>query len=380
MSGENVSKPGVKNLTEKEQLALYGMIRFPTQKDKDLSRILQMKPSTLTSIKKRLHKGGNGEKDEKSGFYRPLYVPMLNRLGCEILGIIHTEFSPVIPLQERIKISRETIEKNQEIFLSIGALEQGFSLSFNKNYTSFSKINEDRTEMFGSNKLIEKKYPLEVNFPFALSTIPNFFDFSRLLAHRYNIDPQALVLSELEQNSLKPIPWFPKGPLVKMSQKEKGVMTALIQRPTATMEVIGQQVNLSRHTVARMKEKFLSQDLIRKVIIPDLEKLGFSLLVFYHFKLSPNKKIAPEVIDTLNSYSTIFFAARKYEVVIISAYLDYAEYKEDKMNKISYLKGERIINYTPTPHKFVLDHAVLETLKDLEFAPITEKILNLKED
>ena len=114
MSGENISKP-VKNLTEKEQLALYGMVRFPMQKDKDLSRILQMKPSTLTSIKKRLHKGGKDDSNGKGGFYRTLYVPMLNRLGCEILGIIHTEFSPVIPLHERIKISRETIEKNQEI-------------------------------------------------------------------------------------------------------------------------------------------------------------------------------------------------------------------------------------------------------------------------
>jgi len=368
-----MSKP-LKNLTEKEQLALYGLIRFPMQKDKNLSTILRMKPSTLTSIKKRLHKDG------KDGYYRPLYVPMLNRLGCEILGIIHTEFSPVIPLEDRMKISRETIEKNQEIFLSIGALEQGFSLSFNQNYTTLSRINENRTEMFGNNKLIEKKYPMEVNFPFSLSSIPNFFDYSKLLAHRYNIDPKDLVLLENDEETLKSSQWFPDVPPIKLSHKEKGVLTALIQNPTATMEVIGQQVNLSRHTVARMKEKFLSENLIRKIIVPNLEKLGFALLVLYHFKLSPKRPISQEVIDELNSYSTIFFAARKYEVVLISAYLDYADYKEGKMNKISYLKEQKIIHYTPTPHKFVLDGEVLKTLKDLEFAPITQKILDLKKD
>ena len=286
MSGTNTSKT-FKNLTEKEQLALFGLISYPMTKDKDLSTILHMKPSTLTSIKKRLH---------QNGVYRPLYVPMLNRLGCEILGIIHTEFSPVIPLEERIKISRKTIESNQEIFLSIGALEQGFSLSFNKNYTSFSKINEDRTEMFGKNKLIEKKYPLEVNFPFTLSAIPNFFDYSRLLAHRYDIDID-LVLPESVNKILGPSRWFSEAPPVKLSIKEKKVLTALIKNPTATMEFIGSQVDLSRHTVARMKEKFLSENLIRKVIIPDLEKLGFSLLVFYHFKLSPRRPIEQKMIE-----------------------------------------------------------------------------------
>ena len=372
----------IKNLTEKEQMALYGLTRFPMQKDKDLSRILQMKPSTLTSIKKRLHKEG------KDRFYRALYVPMLDRLGCEMLGIIHTEFSPVIPLQERIKISRDTIEKNQEIFLSIGALEQGFSLSFNKNYSSFSKINDDRTEMFGSNKLIEKKYPLEVIFPFSLSTIPNFFNFSELLAHRYDIKPEALALSESERKSLNSQPWFPKTHTetlpIKLNEKERRVLTALIENPTATMEFIGTQVDLSRHTVARMKDKFLSENLIRKIIVPDLEKLGFTLLVFYHFKLSPNKPLAisdpdKELFDTLNSASTIFFAARKYEIVLISAYIDYADYKEDKMQKMSFLKEKKIINYTPTPHKFVFQSDVLIILKSLEFAPITQKILGLQD-
>jgi len=106
---------------------------------------------------------------------------MLNYLGCELLAVIYTQFNPVIPLNERIKTTKKTIEVFEEIFFSAGEQEKGFSISLSKNYTNIGKINEIRTETFGKVDLLEQEYPTEVIFPFETSHINRFFDFSRIL-------------------------------------------------------------------------------------------------------------------------------------------------------------------------------------------------------
>ena len=87
--------------------------------------MLNLKHSTITSIRHRL---------KENDYFRKLMIPKLQSLGCEMLVVIYTNFSPLIPLFERVEITGETIEVFEEIFFSVGEQDKGFSLSISKDY------------------------------------------------------------------------------------------------------------------------------------------------------------------------------------------------------------------------------------------------------
>ena len=345
-------------LTKNEEKVLCGLMMHPEKNDSELSSELNVKLSTLTSIKKRLH-------DQE--FFRKLNVPMLDRLGCELLAVTYAQFNPVIPLEERVQATKKTIEVFDELVFSVGEQEKGFSVNLSKNYTNIGRINEVRTETFGRLGLIEKEYPNEAIFPFETSQIIRFFDFYRVLNKFFSLENPKISKTKNWFNNLKK---------TEFTDKEKKVYAAVIEHPEATTQEIGDLVGLSRHTVSRMKKQFFENDLIRETTIPNLKKLGFEILVFYHIKFNPNKAPNEKDISYLDSPSTIFLACRKFETLIISAYPTYQEYKQDEMDKIRFLKENGLISHAPFIGTYAFEHMVV--IKDFDFAPITKKILGQK--
>ena len=104
-------------LTNKEKLMLYGLAKYPKLTDKSLSEKLGLKHSTVTSIRRRLR---------ENEYFRTLNIPRLQNMGCKMLVVIYTNFSPLIPLEERVKIKGKTIEVFDEIFFSTGEQDKGF--------------------------------------------------------------------------------------------------------------------------------------------------------------------------------------------------------------------------------------------------------------
>ena len=93
--------------TKKEKLMLYGLVKYPQLTDNELSKKLDLKHSTVTSIRHRL---------KENEYLRKLIIPKLQSMGCEMLVAIYTNFSPLIPLLERVEITGKTIEEaTQEI-------------------------------------------------------------------------------------------------------------------------------------------------------------------------------------------------------------------------------------------------------------------------
>jgi len=348
-------------LTKNEKRVLYGLVRYPDLNDSELSNIINVKLSTLTSIKRRLY---------DQDFLRKLTVPLLNKLGCEMLAVIYTQFNPVIPLDERIKTTKQTIEVFDEIFYSVGEQEKGFSISLSKNYTNIGRINDIRTETFGDVGLLEKEYPNEIVFPFEISNIIRFFDFSRVLKDYFGIDD---INNDEYNNQL-----FQKLDHIELNEKEKKVYSALIENPNSTTQKIGDIVGLSRHTVSRMKKSFFENNMLKTITIPNLKKLGFEILAFYPIIFNPNKYPSKKDIEILDTCSTLFFSRRKFKGVIISAYHNYQKYKEDKMHKIRYLKEKDLISQTPQIGKYMFERMIV--IKDFDFSPISKKILNYNQN
>jgi len=189
-------------------------------------------------------------------------------------------------------------------------------------------------------EVLEKEYPTEVIFPFEISSIKRFLDFSPLIKNYFDIDGIQMDCD----NKIN----FSGIDRIQLSEKEKEVYVAVVETPNATTQDIGKRVGLSRHTISRMKKKFFDQGLLNSITIPNLQKLGFEMLAFYHIKFNPAKAPSQKDIDYLNSSSTVFFARREFEMVLISAYPTYQDYKTDKIENSGFIfKISATPSYSP---------------------------------
>jgi len=346
--------------TENEKLVLYGLVRYPNAKDRELAEKLGLKHSTVISIRRRLR---------EHDYFRTIRLPMLQDFGCEIMAVAYTNFNPVIPLQKRIEITENRIEVSEEMFFSLGEFEKGFSLSLSRDYTSIGKINDVRTETFGKLGLLEKEYPTEVIFPFDISKVYRFFCYTPLIEKYFDIGG-GNGECRLE-----------KSREISLSENEKIVFYGLVKYPEHSDKKIGELLNVSRHTVSRMRKKFEEGGYLRQVRIPNLGKMGFDILAFYHIRYDPSNPPVferDEVRSLLND-SIIFMATRKFEAVLIGVYPGYDEYKADKVRIMQLLKAKKWIARDPVIRTYGLSKSII--IKNFDFSPITKKTfeLNLSE-
>ena len=348
-----------RELTHNEKLVLYGIIKHPHLVDRELSGLLGLKHSTITSIRRRLR---------KDSYFRTLRVPMIQNIGCKLLVVTYTSFNPVINLDKRVQITGKTIEVFEEIFFSVGEQEKGFSLSFSKDYSTVGKINDIRTQTFGRRGLLENEYPKEVLFPFDISKIYRFFNFSPLLNSFFGFNQKD------KDNSGVNVDFYKKTK-TSFSNSEKKVYGTLIEYPEETDSSIAQKINVSRHTVSRIKNMLEQQDCLKKIRMPNLRKLGFEILAFYHIKFNPQNSSNLEKNDVipLRNESTIFMASRVFETVLISVYTNFEAYKKDKTRIIQFLKKNNWLLDTPGIRTYSLNKLVV--IKDFVFAPIVNKLL-----
>lgn len=349
------------DLTKKEHLMLYGLIKYPNLTDKKLSTKLNLKQSTVTSIRHRLH-----EKE----YFRKLNIPQLQDIGCEMLVIIYTNFNLLIPLEERIEITDKNIEVFEEIFFSVGDQDKGFSLSLSKDYATIGRINDIRTHTFGGRGLLEEKYPNMILFPFNISKIYRFFDYASLINSVFSLNLNNDIKNNVN-HFLKD-----KDLIVNFSDTEKNVYCMMISYPEMSDTDLGKTLGISRHTVSRLRRMFESKNLVKKITVPNLVKLGFKIMVFYHIKFDPSNPPnmeSDEAILLIND-STIFFASREFESIMISIHKDYDDYKKDMMKILQILKEKKWIVDSPIIKIYSLNTMIF--IKDFKFAPITHKIVD----
>jgi len=351
------------DLTEKEKLMLYGLTKYPSLTDKQLSEKLNLKPSTVTSIRHRLR---------KNEFFRGLAIPRLQNMGCNLLVLIYTDLSPLIPLEERAVLSGKTIAVFEEIFLSIGAQEKGFSLSLSKDYATIGRINDIRTQTFGKYGFLEDEYPNMVVFPFDISKIYRFFDFSFLLKNSFNLD---IELSDKAKDI-----GFKSKENISLTDKEKKIFCNIIKHPELSDSDLSKKIGISRHTISRLKKNFENDLLLRKINLPNLKSLGFEILTTYHIQYDPRNHPDMEKDETsaLMSDSTIVLASRMFETFMLSIHTDFDDYNKDTTRIMQILKENKWISKNPVIRTHSLNELVF--IKDFIFSPIAKKILNFNSE
>jgi len=345
-------------LTKKEKLMLYGLVKYPKLTDRQLSEKLNLKHSTVTSIRHRL---------KENGFCRKLIIPRLQNMGCKILAVIYTNFSPLTPLEERVKITGKAVEVFEEIFFSAGVQDKGFSISLAEDYATIGKINDIRTQTFGRRGLLEDEYPSMIVFPFDISKIYRFLDFAPLLKQSFQLDQ---ISDEPVQNI-----GFANTKEVMFSNTEKKVYCVIIHCPELSDSKIGEKIGVSRHTVSRLRKGFEKNNLMKKVNLPDLKKLGFEILTFFHIRFDPRNSpdIEKDAASLLMNDSTIFLASRMFEAFMLSVHIDYDDYNRDKTRIMQILKENKWIAKDPLIRTYSLNELIF--IKNFRFAPIAKKII-----
>ena len=215
--------------------------------------------------------------------------------------------------------------------------------------------------------MLEEEYPNTVIFPFEISKIYRFFDFAPLLSHDLNI--------EVDETENTKVVKFGSNEEMTFSDTEKNVYCMLISYPELSDSDVGRELGVSRHTISRLRRKFEEKNLSKKIMFPNLEKLGFEIVAFYHILFDPRNPPNMEDDDaaTLISNSTVFFASRRFEAVMISIYKNYDDYKSDMMKKIQLLKENQWIAEDPIVRTYGL--STMTFIKDFKFAPIASKIV-----
>ena len=161
--------------------------------------------------------------------YRIIIIPDFNQLGCEILGIVFTQFISGKSIYERLEKTTRSFEKSEEIVLSIGDQNKGFSLNFCQNYTRFSEINAKRIDTFGEIGILGREFPHEVIFPIQSSTFRKFFNFGELLMEHFT-------LTTVNQTEKKP-KILRNNSQIQLTTKEKQVIEEIIKNPTEKINV-----------------------------------------------------------------------------------------------------------------------------------------------
>jgi DNA-binding CsgD family transcriptional regulator len=206
-----------------------------------------------------------------------------------------------------------------------------------------------------------------VVFPFDISKIYRFFDFSQLLKKHFNL--------KFEENEDIINLAFRQTKSVELTDTEKNVFCIMTSYPELSDANIGRELGISRHTVSRIRREFENKNFIRRINLPDLKKFGFEILVFYHIRFDPRNppNIENDEAAMLMSDSSIFFACRQFEAVMISVYSDYDDYKSDSINVTQLLKQNGWIAQDPKILSYSMSNMIF--IKDFKFAPITQKIV-----
>jgi DNA-binding MarR family transcriptional regulator len=345
-------------LSGNEVVVLYQLCRWPLLTDREHAERAGMSPSTFSSIRGRL---------ERRGYFKRVRVPMMQDLGCEMLVVIYTEFNPAIPLEKRVEATRKSIEIHEELIYSVGETNKGFSLSLAGDYTAASRIADVRTGLFASMNLLERSFPEEVVFPFSISRIDRFMEFAPLLASSFGIK------TGFETEGVDGV-FRPRGK-VSLSETERIVYTGLIEHPEMNDTQLGEILPVGRHTISKIRNKMENSGLIKTLVIPDLKMLGFKVICFYRIRYLPKKPIdihGSEPLPIMDN-NTFFIASRKYDTIMLSAYMDYDEAKMENMRKVQFLKENGFIEGMPVIQEYSVTNLVI--IKDLTFGPITRKIL-----
>ncbi|MBU3902376.1 MAG: hypothetical protein KKE04_03295 [Candidatus Thermoplasmatota archaeon] len=346
-------------LSKNECLTLYGLIKYSLLNDKEIAEKVGVKHSTFTAIKVRLR---------KENYYYPVRMPYLQVFDYEMLAVTYAKFLGNLPLEERLQLSKKIQKKYPEVVWAVSSHTQAISIQMVKNYTYIKKWNEDIERIYSKHGLLGDEGVTSIMFPFKLTDINRFFDFSSLLEKNFGLG-----IHKHER-------FFGDKKLWKtnLSNIEKRVYYGLICHPELSDKELAQKIFVSRPTIAKIKKRFEGK-LLRTVRIVNLEKMCFQMLVFIHLKFKPgvaNKNIKNGFIKSFtNSMQPVLLILGTTDCVMLIPFKDFDEYTKAMSTAVENYKKYGILK--SIPNTLLFSFSELKEIRKHIYASVVKKALGI---
>lgn len=350
-----------KPLSDREKLVLYSLVRAPMGTDRELAKLSGLKLSTVTAIRRRLH---------ERAYYKRVRIPCLRDLGGEILAVTYFYYKSTIPMEIRLITGNKLVKDHKEVFWAGSEYTQSLSLQISRNLTDAKRNIDEIEELYTAQGFFDAGGITFLTFPFQISRMPKFFDFEPLLRQSFGLNIPGEV----------PSLGYPTGGsgAVRLTAVGKRVYLALIENPGMTDTEISVLTSVSQRSVTKLREKFESEGTMKTVIVPDLEKLGYKMLVFDHAKLNLRiqEKQRWEIMDHLQAIKPpIFLAVGGDDVAALTPYEDFETYRRCINGFSEVYKHDDI--YVREPKRLQFSLTEMKMLKDHAYGQITKKVLGL---
>jgi len=345
--------------TPKEKLVFYGLVRWPDLTDDELGKKIDVKRSTVTTIRNKL---------TKEKLYTKHYVPHLGKLGCELLVARYGDFNPLTPWSQR----EQYTSREPELFYRISTDTSRVSLVAAENFTEVKKYLETAARRHASHGFLTKGGVKHVYYPLGLSKIILFFDFAPLLNKHFKLGFNED--GEIDTKFRKPNP-------VKLSNTEKKILYTLVQNPTLSDKDISKKLSLTYQNVHTIRNTITSKGLLKTVIFPDLSRLGFELIVFTHAEMNPEASIdkrANQAKEVKKEGSQYVIVSGNMESIMLSAFKNYTDFERTHEKLIRSYSEANLLASDPLI-KFYPLHDIQNHMK-LKYAPLVKKILGVGEE
>jgi len=299
----------MRSLTDNERQVLFGLVNRPGLNDRELSEALGIKVSTVTAIRRRLR---------KADYYTTRRIPMMNRIGWELLAASHGRLSQTGGPNASAKLEELLGDRFPTIFHFSDSPDHFFFLSMAKDYTAFRRDLEDLRLALHKAGLLDDGTITTTIFPVGMTAIGNFFDYSHVLAlafgieHRTSFGAQAGKVADIE-----------------LSRKETDVLVGLVRYPELSDKAVAAKIKASRQAVSKLRREFEATDLLRTVRIPNVRALGFELFASTFNRFTPTATIrarAEAIERTLRITPQYFYATCNSESVLLGAVKSYEHF------------------------------------------------------
>lgn len=346
------------DFTPAEKAVLYGLVRYPTLNDRQLSEKIKVKPSTTTAIRRRLR-----ERD----IFQTRRVPMANKLGYEILVFVFGRIKPDTKKPEMNKLLK-WVKEVPGIVHAFMSSESMCCIGFFKNYSEYRKLADDVWEAFGDKGPLDPKSWKSVVFSFEHCKLANFFDYSSPLRHLFKVEEKSDFSRELETVTEE-----------HLSKKEKVVLGGLVKYPESSDKDVAEKVGASRQAVSSMRKRFEEKGILRTMRILNLEKLGYQMIAVGHLVFQPKAPLTVRwegVERTARVSPMILWVTSSPETVAVGLMRDYDELHELRGDFLEYYAKRGYYSEEPSVSLFPVSDT--RVVKDFDFSGFMNRLI--KED
>jgi DNA-binding MarR family transcriptional regulator len=352
-----------RELSANEKLTLYGLVRFPDRNDRELAAELGLKLSTVTAIRNRLG---------RSGHFRSVRIPFLERLGGELLIVTAARLNIMLPREELLRALREVLSGMDDAFYAVADGDHLLLFSMCRNYTDAWTDSEKGYQQLADRGVLAGKAARRqtVIFPLNQTRLLRFFDFSKALAQAFGIgrpdpDPPAIVKPE------------PPGPR-RLSRIEKSVLLGLVRFPDLADNEVARKIGVTRQSVTKIRRRLESERLLAAARIPDLQRTGLEIMAMSHYEALPGATPAARrkgIEWPTKDMPAFFHVAGQREGIILGLAGSFTDFKR-RQREASRAYLERG-HFKDEPSLTLLSVPDLAVVKDFVFAPLVKRVLQV---